>query len=315
MMDAVENFFRREMRDEMPSRIVCFVILIYWLTAASLLLTRDVLPELTLGYPPDLHAIASAGKNDPPVRWSIQVVDDPKNAESHRSVGEAVTSSLVREGWYELKSRVSLDSEGLLKGTPFASVAVGRLGIDSRYVVDPKGNLQSLSLEVTSEEAPEFVLTVEGRVVPSEQTGRDPESRELELKFRSKGMGRFPGVDQTRRFEYEPRSVVGNMFGPLDRLPGLRVGQRWESRMVNPLSGHADRVQVEVVRRTLIYWNSETVSVFEVLQSFPPLSSARSWVRTDGAILRQEVPFPFVRLLLERERDLDEESETEVTLP
>jgi len=198
---------------------------------------------------------------------------------------------------------------------PFASVAVGRLGIDSRYVVDPKGNLQSLSLEVGSEEAPEFLLTVEGRVVRSEEAGGDSESRELELKFRSKGTGRFPGIDQTRRFAYEPRSVVGNMFGPLDRLPGLRVGQRWESRMVNPLSGHSDRVQVEVVRRTLIYWNNETVSAFEVLQSFPPLSSARSWVRTDGAILRQEVPFPFVRLLLEREPDSDEESETKVTSP
>ena len=45
----------------MPSRFVSLVILIYWSIAAFCLLTWDVIPELTLGYPPDLRAIALAG--------------------------------------------------------------------------------------------------------------------------------------------------------------------------------------------------------------------------------------------------------------
>lgn len=61
----------------MPSRLVSLAILIYWSIAAFFLLTWEVLPELTLGYPPDLRAIASAaGTNPGPVTWSIDVIDD-----------------------------------------------------------------------------------------------------------------------------------------------------------------------------------------------------------------------------------------------
>ena len=45
----------------MPSRFVSLAILIYWCVAAFFLLTWEILPELSLGYPPDLRAIASAG--------------------------------------------------------------------------------------------------------------------------------------------------------------------------------------------------------------------------------------------------------------
>ena len=41
------------------------------------------------------------------------------------------------------------------------------------------------------------------------------------------------------------------------------------------------------------------MTTFEVVQHMGPLSM-QTWVRTDGVILRQEVPFPFVRLVLER---------------
>ena len=40
----------------MPSRFVSLVILVYWSIAAFCLLTWDVLPELTSGYPPDLRS-------------------------------------------------------------------------------------------------------------------------------------------------------------------------------------------------------------------------------------------------------------------
>ncbi len=282
----------------MPSRFVCLVILVYWLIAAFFLLTRELLPELTLGYPPDFRTIVAAGQGDPEVRWTIQVMGDSKGSEVLRTVGTAVTGSSGREdGSSELTSRVSLDSEGLFKGTPLASINVGRLEIDSRYNVDNKGNLRTLKFKVTSDEAPDFVLTVDGKV----QNGL------LVLTFRSKGL------EQVRRFPYEPRSVVGNSFGPMDRLPGLHVGQRWETQMVNPITGQVDRVRVEVLRRTLIQWENQPVSPFEVLQTYPPLSSARSWVRTDGVILRQELPLPFVRLILERRKQPDTKTETEAS--
>ena len=68
----------------MPSRFVSLAILIYWCVAAFFLLTWEVLPELSLGYPPDFRAIASAGGEDRPVTWTIQVIDDPRSSESRR---------------------------------------------------------------------------------------------------------------------------------------------------------------------------------------------------------------------------------------
>ena len=48
----------------MPSRLMSLLILIYWSIAAFCLLNWDVLPELTMGYPPDLRAIAFASESD-----------------------------------------------------------------------------------------------------------------------------------------------------------------------------------------------------------------------------------------------------------
>jgi hypothetical protein len=93
--------------------------------------------------------------------------------------------------------------------------------------------------------------------------------------------------------------VVHDALGPLDRLPGLHLGQRWDTQIVSPFTGKVERVRVEVLRRTLVHWNGEPVSAFEVVQHAGPITS-KTWVRADGVILRQEVPLPIVRLVLER---------------
>jgi hypothetical protein len=120
--------------------------------------------------------------------------------------------------------------------------------------------------------------------------------------------------------DYVPRGVVQDVLGPLDRLPGLHVGQRWESQMVNPFTGQVSPVRVEVARLGMINWNGEPVTTFEVVQHLTPMAMApltmRTWVRRDGVILRQEVPFPFVRLVLERRPEADEvPSQTQTRVP
>ena len=57
-----------------------------------------------------------------------------------------------------------------------------------------------------------------------------------------------------------------------------------------------------MVRRGLIHWDGNPVTTFEVVHRTSPFSM-KTWVRTDGVILRQEIPFPFVRLVLERRGD------------
>jgi len=286
----------------MPSRFISLAILIYWSIAAFLLLTWDVLPELSLGYAPDLRSIAAAGESSAPVRWSIQIVDDPRFPEVRRTVGEAVTAASRRpNGSVELTNRVDIDAGGLLKGTPFMTTTGVRLGVDSLYHVDPSGNLRSFDLQVKSPESPEPLIKVKGQL----------KGDKMEIVSR----GPLPLFNKTWTFDYEPRSVVQDMFGPIDRLPGLHVGQRWESRVINPFSGQVDRVRVEVARRGLIHWAGNPVTTFEVVQHAGPLSM-RTWVRTDGVILRHEVPFPFMRLVLERRPETDSvPSTSETTVP
>ena len=44
----------------MPSRLVCVGILLYWSIATFALVKNDLLPELSVGNPPDLRTIAGS---------------------------------------------------------------------------------------------------------------------------------------------------------------------------------------------------------------------------------------------------------------
>jgi hypothetical protein len=275
----------------MPSRFVSLAILIYWSIAAFFLLSWDVLPELSSGNAPDLRAISVAGDSSRPVRWTIQIVDDPRSPDVRRSVGDAVTASKRRpDGWVELTSHVEIDAGGLLKGTPFVNRSNIRLQVESLYRVEPTGNLSSFDIRVNSRDSLAPVIKVTGQLDGT--------------KMRVNSQGPVPILNQNLSFDYEPRSVVQDVLRPLDRLPGLHVGQRWESRVVNPFTGQVDRVRVEVARRGLIHWEGNPVTTFEVVQHMGPLIM-KTWVRTDGVILRHEVPFPYVRLVLERRPEED----------
>lgn len=270
----------------MPSRLMSLLILVYWSIAAFCLLKWDVLPELSMGYPPDLRGIAYAsGANPRPVRWSIQKVDGPE-PEDVRTVGEAVTSSKRQsDGWYEMSSMVDFDAGDLLRGTMLAVRESIPVQVNSVYRVDPSGNLRNFELRVASKDFDDELVKVTGNL------------RKGKMEITSRGP--LPILNKSFSVDYEPRSVVSDLLGPIDRLPGLHVGQRWEMQVVNPFSGQVEKARVEVKKRTQIYWAGNPEMTYEVEQKVSGLPM-RTWVRPDGVILRQEVPFPFVKLLLER---------------
>jgi hypothetical protein len=68
-------------------------------------------------------------------------------------------------------------------------------------------------------------------------------------------------------------------------------------QVVNPFTGRVEQVRVEVTRRTVIHWAGNPEPTYEVEQKVSGLRM-RTWVRPDGVILRQEIPFPFVHLLV-----------------
>jgi len=274
----------------MPSRPACVAILLLWVYAAGGLLRRDVLPDYWRTPPPDLRSIAKAEEDSQPTRWELSVAED-SGYRSLRSVGSAVTESRrMADGGTELISRVKFDSGGLLKGTPFAPKLDGprqdeHLEVATTCEIDPSGNLRRFLSRVRAVGEPEPLMTLDGHV----------QGKAIEVRAR----GPLPILNWTRSFPYEPRGLIQNAMGPLDRLPGLQVGQRWDTRVVSPLTGRVEVVKVEVVGKRTIQWDNNVVTTLEVVQHLAPIS-ARTWVRRDGLVLRQEIPFPFVKLVLER---------------
>jgi hypothetical protein len=275
----------------MPSRVVCVAILVYWLVAAMGLITRDLLPELSVGSPPDLRTISSAGGDAVPARWNIQVPDNPREPESKRSVGQAVTESRrASDGWVEMKSRVVFDSgrlfSTLLKGGARRVAAEeDQIEFDSIYHVDPSGNLRSFHAEVKAAGQAVGLWRLDGAL----------KGHVMEVV----SQGPLPILNRTVSFDYKDRGVVQSQFGPLDRLPGLAVGQRWDERVASPLTGQVETVRAEVTRKVVIHWDMSPVTTLEVVHRSKAVT-ARTWVRPDGLVLRQEVVLPMLRLLLER---------------
>jgi hypothetical protein len=56
---------------------------------------------------------------------------------------------------------------------------------------------------------------------------------------------------------------------------------------------------VAVEGRRVITWDGNPVTTLEVVMRMAPFT-ARTWVQPDGLVLRQEVPFPFGKVQLER---------------
>ncbi len=212
----------------MPSRFVSLVIL-------DLLVDRRILPSDVgrasrddVGLPPDLRSITQAVDST-----QTDAVEHPGHRRysiSRRTPdrgGSGNRLSRRPDGWFELTSRVELDAGGLLKGTAFLSRSSIQLEIESRYRVDPSGNLHSFLLEVKSPESPETLVEVKGEV----------KGKMMEIVSR----GPVDILNKKMMIEYEPRSVIQDVLGPLDRLPGLHVGQRWESQVINPFTGQVSR--------------------------------------------------------------------------
>jgi hypothetical protein len=262
------------------------MILALWTFVAQDLFRRDILPELLVGPPPDFRSILNSDRTEPS-EWTI-LVKDERSETGGRPVGRVLTESLRRrDESIRLSSVAWFDAEGLLAGTPFSALEQTRIEVLSSFEVDSTGNLEAFRSSVREGYAAKTELVViEGRL----------RNDQLELSAKSP----LPLLSWRRSIPYRSHSLVETSLGPLDRLPGLRVGQRWESRVVSPLSGRVETCRVEVARKRYITWGGNPTATFEVVSRIPPLT-ARTWVRTDGLVLRQEVPFPLVKLILERQ--------------
>ena len=274
----------------MPTRPAIVMILLGWVVAATGLFRRDILPDFLTTPPPDLRSIAVAGETARPTRWNLSVSDDVGS----RTVGQAFTRTERNpDGGTNLISEVSFESNEMLRGTPFAANLAtergeGHLTVFNTCEIDPAGFLRQFRIIVRSLDDPSPLITIDAHVI----------GRSIKVVAR----GPSPLLHWTRSIPYEPRGMIQNGIGPIDRMPGLQVGQRWSTEVVSPLTGMAESAITEVTGKKSIQWNNELVTTLEVVQKLK-LNSARMWVRRDGLVLRQEIPFPMLRLRLDRVPD------------
>ncbi len=92
-------------------------------------------------------------------------------------------------------------------------------------------------------------------------------------------------------------------------MTGLTVGQRWTTPVVSPLAT-TDSIQLvesRVERQETITWQGEETETFLVVYRYDSGRGAaardpvgKAWVRTDGTIVRQELPLGSARIRFER---------------
>lgn len=313
----------------MPSRWTSLAILAFWLAATATLLTRDVVPRWFPSAPPNLRTIARANADATPTAWRILVMTNPLTMTSFRSVGEATsTTRTLADGRVRMESRVIFDAAGLLRGTPFDTKPAPtdstpggqnpgnpqpyQLAIDSVFEIDAAGELQRFHADVR-----DHARSNGPGPGDSSKAGNSREPALLRIEGERRGdslnvRARGPeGLKLSRSFPFPRGSMAQSSLSPIDRMPGLQLGQRWESQVVNPITGAVDAASVVVKREQMIQWNGEYVRTFEVHSTLNPFV-ARTWTRPDGLVLRQEVPFPLVKLVLERLPDATECSTTKV---
>lgn len=272
----------------MPTRRVSLAILIIWVVAAADLFRRDVMPGLVLGPPPDFRSVVASGSGEP-TKWTI-LVADTRDGVAERPVGEVTTEiTRRRDGSARMSSLAWFDSARMLRGTPFEAAGDARIEILGACEVDSSGSLVEFRVAVREGlQAKTDLLVIDGHL----------KNNEIVVDTHSP----FPMLQWSKSIPYRARTLVQSTLSPLDRIPHLQLGQRWESRMVSPLTGRMETCTVEVVARRHITWNNNPVATMELVSRMSPLS-AKTWVRADGLVLRQEVPFPFVKLMLERQPD------------
>jgi hypothetical protein len=270
----------------MPPRPLSLAIVLFWLGTTGYLFWHDLWPQLAPGQPPPftIDLVEEAQTRRPQILWTVE-----QNGE--RVLKARTKVEHPEKGVYVLVA----DLTPYHTGGPGASVHFFRISEwHSRYRVTPEGRLLSLNvwfaggaeLGVLAEILPaHFTLEIEGKVVNHRLTPRvSAAGKTITLPTAHVGAG---------------GSVLLPMH-PVNRIRGLRPGQRWTMPVLDPLEdsgrallGHGAHV------RTLVARVRPELEEFDRpgRQSGPCLvidytgddMSAQTWVEEKtGLVLRQD---------------------------
>ena len=274
------------------------LVVLFWLSTMIWLTVAKVLPPLLIGEPPNYRTILSdqAGKRqDGPVSWQIMWED--------RLIGQA-TSQTKRPS----PGRIDLESRVRLNDLRLREMSLGWLAPWFDPLANPDG---SLDLDITSR----VRLTDEGALRnfqsnvslgPLDVRLRgEVHGNKLDVNFRAEELNYSTSTD------WVSNVMVGDGVSPRDRLPNLRIGQKWTEPVYSPFNQPNNPMQIlqaRVERTDTIPWDGNMVEALlivyrkdagaEMMHSQPP--RARVWVHPDGTVLKQEVLLLGFRLVFVR---------------
>jgi len=241
----------------MPPRGLSWVIVVFWLATMGWLFWHDLRPRLLPGEPPMFHVdlVEEVHKSGNPLKTSWIVERQEKKQSKPYPVFQASTWVEYRREEDDYTLHAQLDAP---KDPTFQPVSVAKLfkinRITSAYRVTRSGQLRSLEAMVTVHfklsSSPLLRIFETQPDLFQKGSGTDPISLHISGEVRDRQFFAHcrvsSGTAESQKkpimqFDLPPASVSysGSVLMPLhpvDRIRGLRLGQRWRQPLVDPLS-------------------------------------------------------------------------------
>lgn len=249
------------------------------------LVQRDVLPRYGYGELDYRQYLAHRAVEEPS-NWILKVDDD--------KVGQTVMKvKPLSDGNFVISNRLHIAT------TLVEPIATARstIDVDSDFIVHSVGHLHTFQVAIK-------IATTNGQ----KRLGLKGTVEENELVLVPTGLGTF---DREYRVDIDPSMLLVDVFGPIDRVPGLRLGKKWQTRSIDPISlvvptgslwGRKPSLSIiynEVVDEESIEWGNRSFYCYRIEHRHDNMKST-TWARvSDGRVLRHEFPFGDKRVVVE----------------
>lgn len=241
------------------NRAFGILVTLAWLASMAALVHRDVLPYWLAQDPP-----ASA---IPPGAYQVAISTD-----DGRRVGTTWVTTTPSPTQTTVHSLTHLEIGGAIRLLP----AVGDVLVDTSLTFEQGEQLRS------------FSFLMETAVLSARVRGF-----RYHNEFSCEAV--VAGIRKTLSFDGDLSKHLGDSIRPFTHLEGLRVGQSWRLRSIDPMSllqgGDVELSTrlVRVTRRQRINHDGQTVDCFRI-----ETDDTTAWADDSGRILRQEVRIPLL---------------------
>ncbi len=274
----------------MPSRLVVFTIVFLWLSSASWLLVREILPLYRAGEPPAFFTDVVAEVRGSSTAW--RALHKGKNV----GWGFSQIKPLPNNRTFELFSELKFD-DFVLVDSKHLTIHLKKLY--SRIWIDRGGNLKKLTAGLRIATPEDIQAEIEGLV----QNGV------FTPTILVNGQEASLGPLQPKPIDVPTHGNLLNTHHPLDKIQGLWVGRTWKVPLLDevaallPGGSMSSVTLIAEVHDADLQWQGHLVPCFRIDYQEPGKKAVmHTYVRrSDGLVLQQETNQNEMDLVLVRE--------------